>query len=142
MQPPLDTASSICNGEDIQCSTTIRAKRKTCGASDVDKVIAYFHNKKDDVTQKDDLDHFFISVCQSTRKLSCGIQNKVKKDILDIIVQAEEQDETQASVHTYAQQHYTTLPYTPSPTSYTPSPVVQYVPSPLPSPCEEVVNHE
>lgn len=126
IQPPLATASPTCSREDI---CTSKANYKSSPSTDVDKVLAYFH-KKENVTHKDDLDHFFISVCQSTRKLSRRMQNKVKKEILDIVIKAEEQDETPTS----SLQHYGSLPYTQSP--------AQYSPSPLPSPCEDIVKHE
>lgn len=89
LQDPLSAASFTSN-EDDECRTP-RVKRKSSPPIDVGKVVIYMQDKED-ASQKDDLDHFFISLCKSTRKLSRRMQNKVKKEFLEIMMQAEEED--------------------------------------------------
>ncbi|XP_064087404.1 uncharacterized protein LOC135202078 [Macrobrachium nipponense] len=104
MQVPVSAVPSTSN-EDV-----FPAKRKCPHITDVEKVINYFQEKKGSPAKKDDLDLFFMSACQSTKALTRRMQNKVKKDILEILVRAEEQEEMET---------------------------FEYIPSPFPSPCED-----
>ncbi|XP_050730795.1 uncharacterized protein LOC127005723 [Eriocheir sinensis] len=90
LQDPLSAASFTSNEDDEW--RTPKVKRKLSPPIDVGKVVIYMQEKEEGAPQKDDLDHFFISLCKSTRKLSRRMQNKVKKDFLEIMMQAEEED--------------------------------------------------
>ncbi|KAK7066076.1 hypothetical protein SK128_016246 [Halocaridina rubra] len=105
MQAPVSADPSTSN-EDV--CPACNAKQKCPTPTDVDEVIVYFQEKKEHATKKDDLDLFFMSLCQSTEALSCRMQNNLKKDFLEILVRAQEQEEMET---------------------------LGYAPSPLPSPC-------
>lgn len=90
LQDPLSAASFTSNEDDEW--RTPKVKRKSSPPIDVGKIVIYMQENEEGAPQKDDLDHFFISLCKSTRKLSRRMQNKVKKDFLDIMMQAEEED--------------------------------------------------
>lgn len=87
-------SSPTSDDEDEECKPP-QAKRKSTH-HEVNKIISYLKEQRRSTPKLDDLDHFFISACMSTKRLSRRIQNKVKKDILEIIERAEEQEEMES----------------------------------------------
>ncbi|XP_046395238.1 transcription factor Adf-1-like [Ischnura elegans] len=77
--------------EDVM--TVPKVKKRKSTSSDVDCVVEYLDDSRNNTSKLDDLDLFFASACQSTRKLPRRFQNLVKREILDSIARAEDQNE-------------------------------------------------
>ncbi|XP_071452665.1 uncharacterized protein [Hetaerina americana] len=76
--------------EDIVHQTGPKTNKRKSTA-EVDHVVDYFEESRNTSPKLDDLDLFFASACQSTRKLPRRFQNQIKRELLDSISRAEDQ---------------------------------------------------
>lgn len=91
-QTPTPSAPPFTSSQEDACQTRFVAKVKSPAASDVEKVNTHIQERGETSSRKDDLDYFFLSLCELTRKLTRRKQNRVKRDLLDILMQAEEEE--------------------------------------------------
>lgn len=87
-----DSTSEEINPTKVQQSSTRQRPPKG-----VDKLIDYMNNKKKTTTTRpapDDIDMFFGSASLSVKKLPRRLQNRIKREVLDSISWAEEENES------------------------------------------------
>lgn len=75
----------------------VARKRNPTSEHDANKVIVYLH-KKPKREKPDDMDLFFASACESTRKFPRRLRNKIKREILDLISRVEDEFELEENI--------------------------------------------
>jgi hypothetical protein len=82
-------------------STPTTKERRHRQPRGYDKILGFLKEKeakKHNKPQPDELDHFFASAAQSVRKLPRLAQIKLRRDITNLICEAEEQQEIESSL--------------------------------------------
>lgn len=69
-------------------STRVQKKSKYSGKSDVDKVISFLKLNSE---TNDDLEYFFKSMCETTRKLPVFKQIQLRRQINELVLSAQEE---------------------------------------------------
>lgn len=88
--------------------------------SDVDKIISFIGNKNQGKKQPGELDFFFASACESTKRLPRRLQLRVNEEVTRAIINAETEFLNQPSA----------TPTSSIVSTETPSPVSQIIPAP------------
>lgn len=108
------------------------ASKKNAGKkSDVDKIISFIGNKNQVKKQPGELDFFFASACESTKRLPRRLQLRIKQEVMRAIINAETEFLDQPSATSTSSIVSTETPGRSAMVRLdTPSPISQIIPAP------------
>lgn len=109
----------------------VASKKNVGKESDVDKIISFIGNKNQVKKQPGELDFFFASACESTKRLPRRLQLRIKQDVMRAIINAETEFLDQPSATPTSSIVSTETPGSGTVVRLdTPSPVSQIIPAP------------